>query len=148
MFMFLKNIHILLALSVFVSSSGVSIPKDFCMKKFVQSIVHSFKKECLSDKKDTIKDINTACSKGSSCSQSTQKCPLKSFNIAKSEQDLINHVPVYFTLKSIDTQYFTPIIVRFRVFDYTINTKLLTYLNYHPPPLERDIVVLCQNFRC
>lgn len=150
MFMFLRTIHIILAFSVFVSSSGVSIPKDFCMKTFVKSIVHSFKGECRSEK-NAVKSLNddtkTACSTGLNCTKKSDNCPIKSFNIAKSDQDL-ETISYSFIVKKIDFQWIIPFVYRASYVEYCCDSKVLTYRNYHPPPLERDIVVLFQNFRC
>ena len=150
MFMFSRIIHIILAFSVFVSSSGVSVPKDFCMKTFVKGIVHKLKGDCQSET-NTTKSLNnepkTACSTGLKCLKTPKNCPLKTLNIAKSDQDL-NTVSYSFSLKKIDFQWIASVIHRFLCTEYCCNPKVLTYRNYHPPPLERDIVVLFQNFRC
>lgn len=150
MFMYSRIIHIVLAFLVFVSSSGVSIPKDFCMKTFVKGIVHSLKGECQSDKK-AIKSFDdepkTTCSTGLNCTKKSDNCPIKSFNIAKSDQDL-NTNPYSFVLKKIDFQWIKPSFPCFLCSEYSYSLKVLTDLNYHPPPIERDIIVLFQNFRC
>ena len=158
MFMYLRMIHILIALSVLLSSTGVSIPKDFCMKKFVKSIVHTFKGGCGHEQQAKISHNNienetaqTSCPledlTGFGCAKTPKNCPLKSFNIAKSDQDL-NTVSFGFVLKNIDYQYFTPKVCRFFEKENCRNSKLLTYFNYRPPPLKRNIIVLFQNFRC
>lgn len=150
MFMFSKVIHIILAFSVFVSSSGVSIPKDFCMKTFVKGIVHNIKGECQSEKwttKSLDDEPKTACSTGLNCLKTPNNCPLKALNIAKSDQDL-NTVSYNFVVKKIDFQWIKPVIHRFLCTEYCHSAKIVIDLNYHPPPIERDIVVLFQNFRC
>lgn len=150
MFMYSKTIHIILAFSVFVSSSGVSIPKDFCMKTFVKSIVHSFKGKCRSEK-NAVKYLNddtkSACSTGLNCTKKSDNCPIKSFNIAKSDQDL-DTVSYSFIVKKIDFQWIAPVVHRTPYVEYCCDSNVLTYLNYRPPPIERDIVILFQNFRC
>lgn len=150
MFMFSKIIHIILAFSVFVSSSGVSIPKDFCMKTFVKGIVHKLKGDCKNEKyatKSLTDESKTACSTGLNCFKTPKNCPLKTLNIVKSDQDL-NTVSYSFSLKKIDFQWIASVIHRFLCTEYCRSSKIVIDLNYHPPPIERDIVVLFQNFRC
>lgn len=159
MFMFSRIIHIILAISVLITSSGVSIPKGFCMGKFLQSVAHRVKGECGSEKyRINFHENKTEPTEQSRCGQNdltdfrcfnkTKNCPIKALNIAKSDQDL-DTVSVGFTLKKVDNQYFTlKYFAHFSNIDYSHNPKLLNFLNYHPPPLERDIIILFLNFRC
>lgn len=145
--MFLKSLHIILAFSVFVSTSGVTIPKSFCMKTFVKSIVHTLKGECDADKKAEPKTLNNLVLKGSTCSKTSENCPLNKISIAKSDQ-VLNTTSFDFTLKVLDFQGFKIQIQRFIEIQYFFNAQILAFQNYHPPPLERNIIVLFQNFRC
>lgn len=143
--MFLKFFHILLAFEVFVSASGISIPKDFCMKTFVKNIIFAIKEN--PDKHENShanKEFYTLpiCKK-------IDNCPLKNLKVAKSEQDLKSFSSPDFKFKNVVFEGFmNPQKPNLTDIYTNLNTKIITLRHYRPPPLRRNIVVLFQNFRC
>ncbi|MCP4443348.1 MAG: hypothetical protein GY810_30980 [Aureispira sp.] len=164
--MILNLLHIILALAVSLSSSGVLINQHFCGEELKHVAFYVKAQECdhanqvCSKKKEESKS-HACCSKGKKCDKSTF-VKVKSTdckkgdccnNKSKFNQEKYEFQPVlsdnlqlgwhYYELQNCLSTESTQ-----RNFDQILALNILKSKYYRPPPLQEDIIVLMQAFLC
>lgn len=136
--------HIILAFSIFFSSTGFVLNKHFCQDE-LKSVAVFFKAEACHVQK-AMKNCPMHAAMGHSASKEAKGCCEDSSDYVKSETDQLNIQP------TIDLQFdpvlMNVLLVAFNVPLNTFDKKAIHYLNYKPPLILVDLPVRFQTFRC
>lgn len=130
-----KILHIILALSVLFSTTGILMGKHFCKKEMQTEKVLAKSKSCCQSNNSTCSSAESGCDKDC-CSNEYEYFQSDQVKLAQSiDLPTLNKPALVATL--------------LLVFDFEIPTydnNTLQLLSYRPPIVERDIPVLLQTF--
>ncbi|MCB9317519.1 MAG: hypothetical protein H6569_15370 [Lewinellaceae bacterium] len=137
--MFHRILHIALAISVLLSTTGISVHRHFCQDKLMGTTMFFKPHGC---KMNTHK----ACHTASHCAKKTdQDCCKDQSEYHKLEQDKqISLVPFKLLKQPIQLSLPWPAIVLPAI---TSTSQILPYLHYRPPLIRGTLPALLQVFR-
>ena len=152
--MFLKVVHIFLAINLLASSMGVTVFEHLCQMKGRTITLFSKAESCCKKKEHTA----TVCKKTSCCEKkkATQGVTIKKKPCCEDKSQLVKadyEGSFQKTVKSADNfdpLSIPPVFVAFSTekTTFSITLKLLRFYLYKPPPRQGDIRVLIQSFLC
>jgi hypothetical protein len=141
----LKSIHIILAFSVLISSTGITLQAHVCMKKWQAAATGQQAAFAQEKQKNRLccskSQTSAACPKGS-CSKS---CCHKRSQFFQSDE----HLSVFnFGFKNLTTEKAALLPAVFKVLLPVFSLKTQHFEQYKPPLLFRDLSTLFQSFLC
>lgn len=152
--MFLKVVHIFLALNLLASSMGVTVFEHLCQMKGRTVTLFSKAESCCKKQKHTA----TVCQKTNCCEKkkSTQGVTISKKPCCEDKSQLVKadyETSFQKTVKSATDFHplsITPVFTAFssEKVAYSITLKILRFYLYKPPPRQGDIRVLIQSFLC
>jgi len=147
----LKILHLILALNILLSSSGITIFEHLCQMRGKKIALFVQPKSCCQKREQ----VHRSCYKTAAVTNTRKSlsripcCSDKSSFLKTDTQPTLQKV-VAFSLV-VDALVLPPILNFAFEFAKTIlpqNQKILRFYLYKPPPLLRDILVLMQSFLC
>ena len=135
--------HIILALSVFLSSGGFWISKHYCQGKYQKTtFIVGFGHCCSTESTDSCKTEESSCEKDHDEKEGCCHSESSFFQLEQDQQiEIVELRPL--ELKFIPN----PIVLGFSV-EIPNDSNIFSLLNYDPPPIVYDRQVRLQTFLC
>lgn len=141
--MLLRFLHIILSLLLFFSSAGVVVNQHFCQGELKTVGLYVKAKSCDHSTVATCTSKKNCCEKSKSIEE--DNCCHDEAVFIQMDEDL-KQTFYTFQTTTIDFVAVLPVVLKKAL--PSISLKEISYINYHPPPMVRDIYILIQSFLC
>lgn len=139
--MALRILNIVLALLVFISSTGFTVNSHFCKDRLKDSRIFVKAKDCYEKQRAEKKTARSCHVKKQSCDNNCCKNTSEYFKLEQDQQLSI------FKLKPFTQTVFIAVLWILYYPDHQVyNARLFKFFNFKPPPIVYDIPVLLQTF--